>query len=167
MITTIKDFKIMNENNQCTKFRIFTGDEFYQYILHNGPNDTFDPRYLLKNDGGNKVFKYYQYSDFQQEPKNVFFFGLEYDNKLISLAHIRKNPRIENTYWLTYLCVDQIYEGKGYASILAEHIFKWYKQNNLQFESSSYTEQGYIKLKPLFNKLALKYDVKFIDKEKL
>lgn len=166
MITTINQFKLLETSNTI-KFKIYNGYEFYEYISKNGPNNTFDTRFLLKNDGGNKAFKYYQYDDFKIEPKNVFFFGLEYNNQLIALAHIRKSPHLQNTYWLSYLCVDPLYEHKGYATILAEYIFKWYKQHGLQFETSSYTEIGYIKLKPLFNRLALKYNVNFIDKEKL
>ena len=164
MITTINNWKLFE--SYTNNFKVYTGNEFYKYISTNGPNGEFDPRYMLKNDGGNKAFKYYMYDDYKHEPENVYFLGLMVDDKLVALAHLRKSPYIENTYWLSYLCVDPLYEGKGYASILAENMFQWFKEKNLQFESSSYTEQGFIKLKPLFNKLALKYSVPFIDKGK-
>ena len=165
MITTINDYKLFEA--YTNNFKIYNGNEFYKYISTNGPDGEFDPRYLMKSDGGNKAFKYYQYSDYQKEPENVYFMGLMLDNIIVALAHIFKSPYQENTYWLSYLCVDTQYEGKGYASILADNMFQWFKENNLQFETSSYTEQGFIKLKPLFNKLAIKYDVPFIDKNKL
>jgi GNAT superfamily N-acetyltransferase len=127
-------------------------------------------------DGGNKRFKYmqldsdmrkdYDQSDIINNLKQVYFFGLEVNDIIVALAHIRRSPYIENTYWLSYLCVDPDYEGAGYASQLSEYIFKWFRERNLQFETSSYTEDGFVKLKPLFNKLATKYGVPFIDKGK-
>lgn len=164
MIITIKDWKLFE--SYTNNFKVYNADEFYKYISTNGPNEEFDPRFKLKNDGGNKAFKYYQYSDYQVDSNNVYFMALEVDNIIVALAHIRKSKYIENTFFLSYLCVDPLYEGMGYASQLANNMFQWFKENNLQFESSSYTEQGFVKLKPLFNKLALKYDIPFIDKGK-
>jgi len=165
MITTIKEYKLFE--SYTNNFKIYNAQEFYKYISTNGPDGEFDPRYLVKNDGGSKVFKYYQYSDYQNNTDDVYFMGLMVDNIIVALAHIFKSPYHKNTYSLSYLCVDPLYEGKGYASILADNMFQWFKENNVQFETSSYTEQGFIKLKPLFNKLALKYNVPFIDKNKL
>lgn len=159
------DKQKINES-YTNNFKIYTADEFYKYISTNGPDGEFDPRFLLKNDGGKKAFKYYQYSDYQQNKDSVFFMSLMVDNIIVALAHIQKSSYQENTYWLSYLCVDPIYEGKGYATQLTDNIFQWFKDNNMTFETSRYTEDGYIKLKPLFNRLASKYNVSFIDKEK-
>lgn len=158
IITTINEFKLILESlNFDTNFKVFTADEFKKLYSN-------DPRFILKIDGGKKAFKYYQYSDYNDEPK-IYFFGLEIDNVLVALGHIRQTKNI-NQYKLSYLCVDALYEGKGYASMLAENIFKWFSKNNYTFETTKYTEIGFIKLKPLFNKLAQKYNVNFIDKGK-
>ncbi len=164
----------INESNTNTiNFKVFDKDEFYKYLWRTG---EFDVRFKNKMDGGQKVFKYMQLDtdmrgnlntlDVINNLKEVYFFGLEVNDIIVALAHIRRSPYIENTYWLSYLCVDPLYESQGYASKLSESMFKWYKEHNLQFESSSYTERGYITLKPLFNRLAKQYNVPFIDKEK-
>lgn len=164
MITSINKFKLILENNENIRCTIMTSDEFYKYIYRNG---EIDIRFKDKIGGGKKAFKYMQLQyDLDYKDKEVYFFCLFYNNEIVSLAHIRKSPHIENTYWLSYLCTDPNFTNKGFASKLSEYMFKWFKQNNYTFESSSYTEQGYITLKPLFNKLALKYNVNFIDKEK-
>jgi GNAT superfamily N-acetyltransferase len=156
------------ESNEDISFHTFeNGDEFYQYISKNGPNGTFDPRFMRKNDGGEKAFKYFSYSDYQIEPNNVKIFVIKINDIVAGMAHIRKSESKENTWFLSHISIDPLYENKGYASMLSNYMFKWFRDNNINFETSSYTEEGYIKLKPLFNRLSLKYDVKFIDKGKL
>lgn len=156
--------KVLSENSNSNGFRVFTADEFIKYLNRDG---EYDKRFLYKRDGGHKVFKYFMYDDYRIDRRNVFFFGLVVDGIIVALAHIRKSNKSDDTYWLSYLCVDPEFEGLGYASKLADNMFQWFKEKNLTFETSSYTEQGMVKLKPLFNKLAIKYDVHFKDKGKL
>lgn len=158
MITTINEFKKQLDPN----FIVLSSNEFQNYI--NWGTDEVDLRYVYKSDGGKKVFEYYMYDDFLTN-KNVYFLGYFIDNKIVALAHIVEKNK--NNFYLNYLCVDPIYKGKGYASLLSENIFRWFKLKNYSFETSKYTEIGFKKLKPLFNKLAKKYDVIFKDNIKL
>jgi GNAT superfamily N-acetyltransferase len=156
------------ESNEDISFHTFeNGSEFYEYISKNGPNGTFDPRFMRKNDGGEKAFKYFSYSDYQISPNNVKIFVIKINDIVAGMAHIRKSKNKENTWFLSHLSMDSSYTNKGYASKLSDYMFRWFKDNGITFETSSYTEEGYIKLKPLFNKLATKYGVEFIDKGKL
>lgn len=155
-----EEIKAVKESVNSFIIKEFDADEMYKYITRSG---KFDTRFAKTRDDGKNVFKYFDYSDYQLVSIGVRFFGLIVDNIIVALAHIRKSPNDENTWWLSYLCVDPIYEGKGYASELSDYIFKWFKKEGLTFMSSSYTEQGMIKLKPLFNRLAIKYNVPFID----
>ncbi len=137
-----------------TKIKHFTGDEFIN-VCGNINTDNF------------KYF--YPRTDFT-EINNVDFFVIysnSNDNEVVGIAHIRKNPYINNTHWLSYLSISPDYQNLGYASKLSEYIIKWFKQKDLQFETSSYSKQGFVKLKPLFNKLTNKYNVDFLDKETL
>lgn len=131
-------------------------------LSHN--RDEFENIYHLNNEQINK-FKYFNNRSDFYEGYNVRFFTILVDSKIVGLAHIRKNPYIDETYWLSYLCILDEYQNNGLASLLSEYIFTWFKENDLQFETSSYSESGFIKLKPLFNKLSQKCGVKFIDKE--
>lgn len=159
--------KLFETEENVSFYTFENGNEFYEYISKNGPDGTFDPRFMRKNDGGDKAFKYFSYMDYQIEPTNVKFFVIKVNDLIVGMAHIRKSANKENTWFLSHLSMDQLYTNKGYASQLSEYMFKWFKDNGITFETSSYTEEGYVKLKPLFNRLALKYDVNFIDKGKL
>lgn len=160
--------KKLFESNEDISFHTFeNGNEFYRYISTSGLNGTFDPRFLKKNDEREEVFKYFSYSDFQVEPQNVKFFTIKINDVIIGIAHIRKSKNKENTWFLSYLSIDPKHKNKGYASMLSEYMIKWFKDNNINFETSSYSEEGYIKLKPLFKKLTKKYNVQFIDKERI
>lgn len=148
--------QILNEN---TIIQDLSSNEMSKYIYR---DDEYDPRFQNYKDGGK--FKYLSSDDFNSN--EVRFFIIKENDLVVGLAHIRKSPYTENTWWLSYLSIDKDYQNKGYASKLTDYIFKWFNKNNLNFETSSYTEEGMIKLKPLFNKLAQKYKVKFIDKGK-
>lgn len=143
-----------NEYNEFkkTNIRVYSGEEFSNIynkkISHINKFDFFCNRFDFTN------------------IEDVYFFTISIDEKIIGLAHIRKSPYEKRTYWLSYLSILEDYQNKKYASKLSDYIFKWFAENNLQFETSSYTKKG-IRLKPLFKKLSIKYNVDFIDKETL
>ena len=159
--------KLFESEGEITFHTFQDGHEFYKYISTNGPNGEFDLRFVRKNDGGKKAFKYFSYNDYDLEPHNVKFFVIKINDVIVGMAHIRKSANKENTWFLSHLSMDESFTDKGYASQLSEYMFKWFRDNGITFETSSYSEEGYVKLKPLFNRLALKYDVNFIDKGKL
>ncbi len=146
----IEDY--IKENSELINIKHYTGREFLSF-------------YNTKIREINS-FKYFDNGLDFTYIDDVYFFVLYIGDKMVGLAHIRKSPYINKTYWLSYLSILSKFENKGYASKLTEYIFKWFSDNELQFETSSYTEVGYLKLKPLFNKLSKLYNVKFIDKDK-
>lgn len=158
----------INESVSNIKLDIYNRDEFYNYV-YTHKNGEMSGRFKYRNDMGKKRFRYMQldhdFKEFKNEP--VYFFTIKENDLDVGIAHIRKSPHIENTFWLSYLCIDPYYENKGYATKLSTFIFEWFRDNNYQFETSSYTEAGFVKLKPLFNRLAKKFNVPFIDKGKL
>lgn len=115
--------------------------------------------------------KYYHSGDFLDDAiktsVDVRFFVLLLNDKIIGLAHIRKSPYQTNTYWLSYLSILEKYQNKGYSSILAESVFKWFSEEKMTFLNSSYSKDGFLKLKKIFNKLAIEYNVNFIDNENI
>ncbi len=160
--------KILENKKEEVTFKVFqNGNEFYNYISTNGLDGSFDPRFINKRNGGYGTFKYFSYMDYQIEPNNVKFFVIKINDVIVGMAHIRKSAYKENVWFLSYISMDDSYKNKGYASLLSDYMFKWFKDNDITFETSSYSEDGYIKLKPLFKKLSIKYGVDFIDKERL
>lgn len=131
-------------------------------LVYKGNNLPQDYRFLSEEEGG--VFKYFSLMHMGRENK---FPVVKENNKIVGLSELEKSPYSEKTFWIQFLSIDPKYQNKGYASKLAEEIFRFAKQEGYSLETSSYTEIGYEKLKTLFNKLAEKYSVNFIDKEKI
>jgi hypothetical protein len=133
------------------QLNVYTGNDFLKKFF-NKINDLYQ-------------FKYFSSRGDFQNSDDVYFFTLEKENKIIGLAHIRKSPYLEKTYWLSYLSILKEFENMNYATKLSDYLFNWFSDNELQFETSSYSNEGFVKLKPLFNRLSKKYNVSFIDKE--
>ncbi len=93
---------------------------------------------------------------------------VEVENKIVALAELEKSPHQgeENIYWIKFISVDPEYQRQGYASKIAEEIFKYARDKGITLQSSSCTEVGFEKLKDKLNELAKKYSVKFIDADK-
>lgn len=116
----------------------------------------------------NGQFKYFINLDmYLYPPKNVKFFILEKENTPLAISHIRKSMDWYKIWKLSFLSVKAGEENKGYASKLTNYMFEYYSKNDLVFETTPYSNEGYLKLKPLFNKLSKKYKVPFVDNETL
>ena len=133
-------------------------------IVYKGESMPQDNRFLSIDKGG--VFKYFDPQDLFNNAENKVYSVVKNDKEITALGELEKNPYSQNTYWIKFLSVDPIYQGNGYASILAEEIFKFAKNNNVFLESSSYTTEGQKKLKAVFKRLAEKFAVNFIDSDK-
>ena len=131
-------------------------------LVYKGNNLPQDIRFLSTEEGG--VFEYFSLMHAGRENR---FPVVKEGNKIVGLSELEKSPYTDKTFWIQFLSVDPKYQNKGYASRLAEEIFRFAKQEGYSLEASSYTEVGYEKLKDLFNKMAQKYSVNFIDKEKI
>ena len=134
-------------------------------IIYRGKNLPQDKRFLSKEEGG--VFGYSALEETSIYKEDFHFPVIKIGDKIIGLSKLQKDPYKDKNYWIQFLSIDPKYQEKGYASKLAEEIFRFAKQEGYSLETSSYTEIGYEKLKDLFNKLAEQYSVNFIDKGKL
>lgn len=64
---------------------------------------------------------------------------------------------------ISYFKVADEYQNRGYASKIADEVFRFAKQNNLKLGVHDYTKDGNKKLKKLFNGKTEEYGVEFID----
>ena len=141
-------------NAEALKSLIWKGEHFPQ-----------DNRFLSIEKGG--VFKYFDPSEVLENSEKKYYSLIKIGYKVIGLSELEKVPESDNTVWLKFLSIDKDYQGQGYASKLAEEIFIFVKKEGFILEGSSYSDEGYEKLKSTLNRLASKYDVEFIDKGKL
>jgi len=144
--------------------KTITSDELLNFI-YKGKSLPQDNRFLPIEKGG--VFKYFDINDLTGDRKEKKFYPLiEVNNGIIALSELEEDPYKQQSFWIKFVSVDPKYRGLGYASKLVEEIVRFAKEREFSLESSSQSEEGYLKLKPLFNKLTEKYSVNYIDADK-
>ena len=131
-------------------------------IIYKGESLPQDDRFLTTEKGG--VFKYFDPRDLFENIENKVYSIVKNKQEIVALGELEKSLQNSDVYWIKFLSVDPKHQGRGCASILAEEMFKFAKEKKISLESSSYTDEGQQKLKALFNKLAEKFLVNFIDK---
>ena len=153
----------IEQNEHPIESKIINPQELID-IIYKGESIPQDDRFLSIDKGG--VFKYFDPRDLFENVENKVYSVIKNDKEITALGELEKNPYSQDTYWVKFLSVDPIYQGNGYASILAEEIFKFAKNNNISLENSTYTAEGQEKLKDVFKRLAEKFAVNFIDSDK-
>lgn len=101
-------------------------------------------------------YSIYNYSD-------VLYAYVIKDGALIAVSKVMKTS--SGQWAIAYTEVREDYRNQGYASKLMESLFDFAHKHNMDLVSTAYTKLGYIKLKPLTEKLAKKYNVNYIEKD--
>lgn len=133
-------------------------------LIYKGNNFPQDNRFLPTEDGG--VFKYFDISELSQNKEDKFYPIVKIGDKIIGLSELQKDPFNKKNLWIKFLSIDLKEQNNGYASKLAKEIFEFAKKNNYSLEASSYTEQGFEKMRPVFERLSKEYTIDFINKGK-
>lgn len=156
--------KLENKENLPGITETISAEDLYK-LIWKGEHLPQDNRFLPIEKGG--VFRYFDPRDVLENIERKYYSLIKVGDKVIGLSELEKAPETENTIWLKFLSIDKDYQGQGYASKLAEEIFIFTKKEGFILEGSSYSDEGYEKLKSVLNRLANKYSVEFIDKGKL
>lgn len=161
---SINTFAIENKEGFPTT-RTMSSEELVDYI-YKGESSPQDNRFLPTEDGG--VFRYFDLEEivgYFGKQKEKYFPVVEVDNKIVALSQLQKSPYAENTFWVSFVSVDPIFQGKKYASKLVKEIFRFAKEKQISLEASSYSEIGWQKLKRLFVEESEKTGVPWHDDE--
>lgn len=144
--------------------KIITSNELLD-LIYKGESLPQDNRFLPIEEGG--VFKYFNIDDLTRTHNEKKFYPLiEVNKQVIALSELEENPYQQKSFWIKFVSVDPRYQNLGYASKLAEEIVRFAKKKDFSLESSSRSEEGYLKLKSLFDRLTKQYSVHYIDKDK-
>ncbi len=160
----MENMKLENKENLPGITETISAEDLYK-LIWKGEHLPQDNRFLPIEKGG--VFRYFDPRDVLENIERKYYSLIKVGDKVIGLSELEKAPETENTIWLKFLSIDKDYQGQGYASKLAEEIFIFTKKEGFILEGSSYSDEGYEKLKSVLNRLANKYSVEFIDKGKL
>ena len=136
------------------------------YSIYKGSNLPQDNRFLSTEKGGS--FRFFELQDIQNHKEDKFFPVIKIGEKIVGLSELLKDPFNNKNLWIQFLSIDPKEQGNKYASMLSREIFDFAKKNGYTLEASHYTEDGFIKMRPVFERLSKEYsDVSFINKGKL
>jgi GNAT superfamily N-acetyltransferase len=142
--------------------KIIGAEELIERI-YKGDSTPQDSRFFSVDKGG--VFRYFWINDLNSIHGNEgkHFPIIEIENQIVGLAELEEDPNNSGNLWIKFISVDPQFQGMGLASQLIEDIFQYAKENNKSLETSLYSEDGSLKLKPKLKKLAEKYEVRLIE----
>lgn len=163
----MEKLNIERKENLSITTETLSTDALIEYI-YKGDALPQDNRFLQTEKGG--VFKYFELSDIQYNKNDKFYPVIKIGDKIVGLSELLKDPfdKTNKNLWIQFLSIDPKEQGNHYGSKLAKEIFDFARQNNYSLEASRYTEDGYTKMRPVFEKLSKEYnDVKFINKDKI
>ena len=165
----MKTFKeILNEITNNIQYRILNNDEMKDFLYDNGVPKNKDV-YFNKN-----IFHYFG-EDGEKSKWNAMPFrwyslwvnNPSGDGEMVAVAKVGQYPTdSHDSRSLAYIDVDSRYRQQGLARELTGQMFKNFADNKWTFRTSSYSDIGLNYIKPLFNELAKKYKIKFIDVER-
>jgi len=137
-------------------------------LVYQGEHRITDKRFFSAEKGG--AFKYFpgelfNTSSFKGE-RELYYPMVKEGDKIVGVGELEKNPYEEGVFWIKFVSVDPEYQGKGYGRKLTEEVFRFAKERGIKLEASSYSRDGWAKLKPLQNKLAKETGVDFQDTDR-
>lgn len=124
------------ENASVIEFNIVSNDEL---ITRSNIEDN--------NIDLNKRLKYVNFD------KNQFYITAEINSKIIGIAILQINPYNRHVLWVPGISVDQFYKNQKIATQLIDKIFQYATEHNLIVDPSTYTEEGELYLKHIFDRL--------------
>lgn len=152
-----------NKEQLKVETKILSTDELLE-IIYKGTSLLQDTRFLPLEEGG--VFKYFYPRDvtvISRFPSKKLF-PIAYEaGKVVGLSELEQDPKNTQNFWIKFVSVDPVYQGKGYASKLLRQIFQFAKDNGYTLEPSYYSEQGLEKLKSVIEKLSTETGVNILN----
>jgi len=159
-----KNNNIKENKEDKISTKILSREDLFD-IIYKETSEFPDRRFSHPDKGG--VFKYFDVRGGSIFPDSMHYPVISVGDNIVGIGELKQNPHNDKNFWIGHISIDPEYEGLGYASKLAKSIFAFAKEIGYSVETSSYSDVGFQKLKPLFNKLAKEYGVEFIDKGKL
>ena len=161
MITTINEFRKINESNNEVKVVVLTNKELIDFLV-NENGELKDPTIYQR-------IRYFDhYNLIENKRINPFYVVLLKGKLVIGVAKIGyfylSEPN-ENTRSISLFSIDKDYRNMGYSRLMADTLFKYAKEKRFDIQTSAYSVLGKEYLQPLFNEYAKKYNVHFIDKK--
>lgn len=116
---------------------------------------------LEKNKDLKDRIKYFESPYFLNKYPRVYFIVLK-GNKILAMAEtgLDQYEKEPNILAMMFLSVDKDHQGKGLSSKILEEIFIYCKKNHLQLKMSSYTQEGFLKLRPKALAISKEKDIK-------
>jgi ribosomal protein S18 acetylase RimI-like enzyme len=123
--------KISEQNESIKTTTKVLSPEELEVLIYQGKGTVQDTRFLPVEKGGS--FKYFLLENvtgniLRKDSKYAFPVVMEGD-KIVGISELQMNPDNPKIFWIKFISIDPKYQGRGYASKLAEEIFRFAKQN--------------------------------------
>lgn len=153
----------MNQSEPLITTRTVSPEEMEE-LIYKG-NTVPEDRFRRHDDGG--VFKLFYPEDtlYPRFRNRIHYSIVEKENTIVAIGKLSKAQEGDNVYELSSVSVDPKYQDEGYARKLLEEMFCYAKTNDWTLVTSSYTKDGWEKLKDMVHELANEMDVPVIDAE--
>jgi hypothetical protein len=119
--------------------------------------------------------RYFSHYDFgwSQEELKPFYTVLTLDNEhvkdkiigIVKCAYYKDEATHEKNYGISFFSIDMQYRNLGYSRLMADKLFHYASINGIEFNPSSYSYLGKIKLQKIMLEYASKYNVVYNDKK--
>jgi len=156
-----------NSMNILITYMILTGQELYDYLVD---YNAEDPWYKFEEIA--KRIKYFVSNDivpqFAPHDQEHYFFCALDNEKIVGMLKLKTGGNDSLGYpgyknWISSCSVDPEYQGQRIASVLSDMLFNFANKQGINILTSGYTKQGFEKLKPIFARDAMKYEIDFMD----
>ncbi len=151
---------------------VITGRELSQRIMSRDEKGYLrrDPRF--EEDGYGGRFKYFIPSELdnhlsgqnQGQSDEMFYVIVEDGDKIVGLSELEEAPGNERLLWMKFVAVDDDYRGRHLSTRMLEETMRFAAEHGYAVEASSYSNEGWERLKDNNAKYAQQYGIRLIDK---
>lgn len=150
-------------------FKVFTDAELYELLIDRNaknPWKRFDSLNGIKYFRPDDIFPYLA----KEDEKHIYFCSM-HKNKIVGMIKLKVGgtESLFHTGWKNWICFISIlpeYQGKGISRKLIQAMFKYAKEKKLNILSSSYSNEGFIKIRKVLREESKNYSVDFLDTDR-
>ena len=127
--------------------RVVNGQELFESCIDENHQMTSEPF---------KSLKYFKCSEFEKETHIVAYDG----DRLVGNVALQISPYAPRTMWMMQIAVLPDMQGKGIARQLIDKCMSFVGNMGFCIEISSFSDEGDLKIRRIFEEKALEYNVK-------
>lgn len=149
-------------------FKVFEDAELYELLIDRNAKNPWKRFEALKK------IKYFSDDIFpylaKKDEKNIYFCSMHKD-KIVGIIKLKVGGDESLFYagwknWICYVSILPEYQNKGISRKLIQLMFKYAKEKKIKILSSSYTSEGFKKIRKVLREESKNFGVDFLDNDR-